>query len=250
MIKRLCFTVAAALIAVQAGSAQASTELTEWGHYFKHNGALYVRSVTLAGAETVIWYKSDEACASTHKTAKNRNYEHIHQRHTLPKDVMVNGANVSVTKTKVVDFWDDEYAGYDGTGQGQAGFDNSKNCHGYAFNSGTWDHPGPAGLGLIQADYVWTAGMGIDGDRFGCAETSTAHAIKSLYKELTCTINSMQTPVTKIIATKEKFYDSPIYTKSGGSCTTSITLKPKFIFKNEDLPAYTTYNDCKVCHLP
>jgi hypothetical protein len=43
--------------------------------------------------------------------------------------------DVEITKAKIVAFWDLEYAGYDGTGQGEGGWDMSQNCYGYAFRA-------------------------------------------------------------------------------------------------------------------
>lgn len=249
MRTRIAYCVLCVIGVISVGRVDASTESTTFGHYFKEGADLYSRPVTLAGAETVVMYTSAEACADTHKTKKNRDYAHYHIRHALPKDVMVNGVAVSVTATKVVAFWDVEYAGYDGTGQGAAGWDKSKNCHGYAFESGTWcTGVGMDSIERYKADYIWTASAGADDSRFAHVEASYTHCIKSKYKLLTCTMGSMTTPITKIIETKEKFYDSPIYSKSGGSCTTSIALKSRFEFLNVDLPGYTTHGDCTSCH--
>jgi hypothetical protein len=159
---------------------------------------------------------------------------------------MVNGAAVDITAAKIGLFWDDEYAGYGGI---PGTHDMSHNCHGHALKSNTVMSPAADGFGRWCADYVWTAGAGSDKGLDGwCAESNTSHAIRSKYQDLTCTINSVQTPITKIVQTSEKFRDSGIYTKSGGNCTTSITLKATFNFDGSAIAAYTTYNDCRMCH--
>jgi len=229
-------------------SFAAVTTFNSFMHYFRHNGTNYDRNFTLAGADRPVEYGSDAAdtCPSTHKTRGNRNYTHMHINHTMPQNTMINGVQVAVTAAMVGAFWDTEYAGYGGIPGGQ---DMTHNCHGHCLKSNTFIAPFASGMGRWNADYVWSAGTGSDKGLDGwCAEINSNHGIRSKYQQLTCTIASVQTPVNKIVETSEKFYDSTVYTKTGGSCTVNIGLKDKFLYPNTDIGAYTTHVDCQMCH--
>lgn len=250
------------LIAVHIGAApvfadEVGTHVNGYTVHFVYNNKLFILSLSGLPYRSVVQYGYYETCPDAHKTKQGRTYEHLHLNFTLPQYAFVDGDWVLVTEGMVGQFWDIEYDGYEGI---PASPDFSQNCHGYAFESGTFMAPDVYGLYLWNGDYVWITAAGTPGEK--CAESSSEHAIRSMYELRTVTTSSGTTPETLRISTSEKFLESGVYRLSMSiDSAANVSLKsscfgPYFSSNGTNggqttatrLPGYTTYVNCRQCH--